>query len=69
MERFLENLQRQAEENPVLALGVAAGLLTSISQLISSAAKAKNANANVKNSRAWEREVDRRVRKAIFKDK
>jgi hypothetical protein len=54
MERFIENLKRQAEENPVLALGVAAGLITAISKLI-------DANADMKNSRAWAKEVARRT--------
>lgn len=57
MNRFLENLQHQAEENPVLALGVAAGLITAISKLVDS-------TANAKNSRAWAREVNRRVLKS-----
>jgi len=56
MNRFLENLQRQAEENPVLAMGVAAGLITAISQLL-------NASANKKNSVSWRKEVDRRIKK------
>lgn len=49
MNEFLENLKRQAAENPVLALGVAAGLITSISQLL--------------NSTSWNLEVKRRRRK------
>lgn len=53
---FINNLQRQAEANPVLALGVAAGLITAISKLIDS-------TANAKNSRAWAREVARRSMK------
>ncbi|HVI79594.1 MAG TPA: hypothetical protein VM715_15795 [Candidatus Acidoferrum sp.] len=56
MNRLLENLQRQAEENPMLALGVAAGLITAISKLIDS-------SANAKNSKAWAKEVNRRVMK------
>lgn len=57
MNRFLENLQRQAEENPVVAMGVAAGLITAISHLM-------NATTNKKNSIAWKKEVDRRVKKS-----
>jgi hypothetical protein len=53
MQRFIDNLKRQAEENPVLAIGVAAGLITAISKLI-------DANADMRNSRAWAREVARR---------
>lgn len=56
MNRFFENLQAQAEENPVIALGVAAGLIGSISKLLDSV-------VNAKNSKAWAKEVDRRIRK------
>jgi hypothetical protein len=56
MNRFLENLKREAEENPVIALGVAAGLVTAISQLV-------NASANKRNSTSWRKEVNRRTRK------
>lgn len=48
-QRFLDNLTRQAEENPVVALGVAAALIGSVSKLI--------------NSAAWRREVARRAMK------
>jgi hypothetical protein len=54
MDRFVENLKRQAEENPVLAMGVAAGLITAISKLIDS-------GATLKNSNAWKQEVARRA--------
>lgn len=48
-QRFLNNLSKQAEENPVLAIGVAAALIGSMSKLI--------------NSSAWKREVARRAAK------
>lgn len=57
MDRFIENLKNQAEANPVLAMGVAAALITSTSKLIDSL-------ANAKNSKAWAKEVDRRVKKS-----
>ena len=57
MDKFIANLQRQAEENPVLALGVAAGLITAVSKLL-------DATANTKNSKAWAKEVNRRVKNA-----
>lgn len=60
MHRFIENLKRQAEENPVLALGVGAGLITAISKLIDSGATASN-------SRAWKQEVARRAMKDAAK--
>lgn len=53
--RFLDNLMRQAEENPVLALGIAAGLITAIGKLL-------DATAGMKNSTAWKKEVNRRVK-------
>ena len=55
MEQFLNNLKRQAEENPVVALGVAAALLTAVGKLVDS-------SVNARNSRAWEKEVARRDR-------
>lgn len=54
--KFLDNLARQAEENPVFALGVAAGLITAISKLIDS-------GSTLKNSNAWKQEVKRRAMK------
>jgi hypothetical protein len=60
MNRFLENLKHQAEENPVFALGVAAGLITAISQLV-------NASSNKQNARSWDRETARREKKDIRK--
>lgn len=56
MDKFIDNLKTQAEENPVLALGVAAALITAVSKLIDSGATAKN-------SRAWQQEVARRTMK------
>lgn len=55
MHPFLEKLQAQAEENPALAMGVTAGLISAISQFM-------NAYANVKNSGSWDRETKRRVK-------
>lgn len=54
MDKFLNNLMHQAEENPVLALGIAAGLITAISRLVDS-------TGNARNSRAWAKEVQRRA--------
>jgi len=48
MERFLENLKLQAEENPMAALGVAAALFHGAAKLL--------------NARAWSKEVTRRQR-------
>jgi hypothetical protein len=49
MNEFVENLKHQAEENPLVALGIAAALLTATSKLV--------------NSMAWKQEVARRTRK------
>jgi hypothetical protein len=49
MDKFIHNLKEQAEENPILALGVAAALLGAASKLI--------------NSAAWKQEVARRAMK------
>lgn len=57
MDKFLNNLKRSAEENPLFALGVGAAALTAISKLL-------NAGTERKNSKAWAKEVDRRVRKS-----
>lgn len=47
------NLKRQIEENPLMAAGVGAALLTGASKLM-------NANTARKNSKSWKREVARR---------
>lgn len=47
------NLKRQVEENPLIAAGIGAGLL-------SGAAKLLNASTNRRNSKTWKREVKRR---------
>ena len=48
------NLKKQIEEQPLIAAGVAAGLLTGGSKLI-------NAVAGARNSKTWKREVKRRM--------
>lgn len=53
MDKFVDNLKHQAEENPMLALGVAAALATSISKLV--------------NAAAWKKEVARRAKNAAKK--
>ena len=56
MEAFLQNLKRQAEENPIAALAVGAAVLTTITKLLGT-------SVDVKNSRAWTQEVARRTMK------
>ena len=60
--RFIDNLKHQAEENPMVALGIAAALITSVSKLINSGTTAANA-------RAWKMEVARRAMKDAAKFK
>lgn len=55
MKKFIENLKRQAEENPIVALGVAAALLTATSKLL-------DANTARVSAVTHAREVDRRIR-------
>lgn len=62
MNEFLENLKQEAADNPVVALGVAAGLITAISQLL-------NASAKKSNARDWKREVRRREAKDAARQK
>lgn len=49
-------LKEQVEDNPLLAAGVAAGLLTGVSKLL-------NANTARQNAKTWKREVKRREKK------
>lgn len=49
------NLKKQIEENPLIAAGIGAALLTGASRLM-------NANTARKNSKTWKKEVDRRNR-------
>lgn len=46
-------LKEQVEDNPLLAAGVLAGLLTGVSKLL-------NANTARSNAKTWKREVKRR---------
>lgn len=57
---FLNNLKTQAEDNPIVALGIGAALITAISKLI-------DASVNSKNARAWAKEVARRTAKDTAK--
>lgn len=56
MDLNLDTLKRQAEENPLMALGVAAALITSIAKLL-------DANSAAKGRKAYAKQVDLRARK------
>lgn len=56
MHPFVANLKRQAEENPVVALGIAAAVLTAVGKFIDAAGHARGSNA-------YARDVARRVRR------
>lgn len=56
MEAFLQNLKRQAEENPMLALAAGAAVLTAVTRFI-------GAGVEARNSHAWAQEVARRTMK------
>lgn len=60
METFLQNLKRQAEENPIVALAVGTAVLTAITKFL-------GASVDAKNSRAWAQEVARRSMKDAAK--
>lgn len=49
MDKFLENLKRQAEENPMVAMGVAAAIITAVTKFM--------------DSSSWRAEVKRREKK------
>lgn len=49
MNEFLENLKKQAEDNPVMALAVAAGLLTAAGKFVDSAGRYKGSAAFAKD--------------------
>ena len=58
MNRFLENLKTQAQENPILAIGVTAALLTATSKLM-------DANTQRAYAKAHEKEIDRRIAQSL----
>lgn len=58
VKRFLDNLGRQVEENPLLALGIATAAAAAATKLM-------QASAEQRNSRSWAKEVDRRRMKSL----
>ena len=57
MELNLDNLKREAEANPLMALGVTAALITAIAKLM-------DASSAAKGRRAYAKSVDLRAKKA-----
>lgn len=57
MEKFLENLKREAEANPVMALAVGAALITAVSKLL-------DAHGHNAGSRAYARQIEYKLRNA-----
>ena len=55
MNRFFENLKREAEANPTITLGVGAAFLTAVGKLI-------QAHGESAGSRAYARQVNHRIR-------
>lgn len=54
MQKFIDNLKRQAQENPVVALAIGAAVITATAKLM-------EANNDRKKTQTWEREVERRI--------
>lgn len=50
-------LKEQIEDQPLVAAGIGAALLTGVSKLM-------NANTARRNSKTWRKEVDRRTKKS-----
>lgn len=57
MEKFLDNLKMQAEANPIVALGVAAAVISAVGKFIEQAGHAKG-------SRAYARAIDHKIRRS-----
>lgn len=53
MKKYIDNLKRRAEENPLVAATLAVTAATAVAKLMS-------ANTERQNSKTWKREVDRR---------
>jgi hypothetical protein len=56
MKRFWEKLKLQAEENPIVALGIGAAILTAVGKFIDAA-------GHYRGSNAYARDVNRRIKK------
>ena len=59
MNEFLENLKREASDNPIFALGVGAALLSATSKLVEAAAKYKGSSGFAKDAKRRAQEFKR----------
>lgn len=59
MNTFLENLKREAEANPTMAMGVAAALLSATAQLVNAHGKHKGSAAYAKYAKIAEKKAKR----------
>lgn len=57
MQQFINNLKKQAEDNPIVALGVGAAVVSALGKLL-------DANTGRVSAKTHAREVDRRIRKS-----
>lgn len=57
MKKFVENLKKQAEENPQWAIGLGLGAIATMSTLMKHTTEAANA-------RTYRKEINRRVKKS-----
>lgn len=48
MDKFIANLKRQAEENPIMAIGVGAATVTAVTKLIDAVSAAQGRKAYAK---------------------
>lgn len=55
--RFIDNLKRQAEDNPIAALAVGAAALSAVGKFIEQAGHARG-------SHAYAKDVERRIKKS-----
>jgi hypothetical protein len=62
MKRFIDNLKRQAEENPVLTMFAAAAVITATTKLM-------QANTDRAKAQTHAKEVDRRTMMALINQK
>jgi hypothetical protein len=57
LNKFIDNLTKQASEQPLVAVGIGAAFLQAASKFL-------NANAARNNSKTYKKEIDRRVKKS-----